>query len=157
MPIDLFSIAASLMQNYGLGGLFLVLFFSASLLPFPSEPILVLALKLWSAEQIFFVTLAASTIAAFINYLVGLKGFHTFLAKRDPKGEKKAEKLFEKYGWPVLLASPWIPFIGDLMPVVAGTLNMDWRKFLAVIIVARAIKTIAVLWFGQALLGWAGF
>ncbi len=154
--IDLFATAVLILQNYGLFGLFTALFFSASLLPFPSEPVLVLALKLWSAEQIFAIAIAASTIAAFINYAVGLKGIHTFLAKRDPKGERNAEKLFEKWGWPVLIASPWIPFIGDLMPLVAGTLNMDWKKFLIVIVIARAIKTIAVLWFGQALFGWTG-
>ena len=156
MPIDLFALSVTLLQQYGLFGLFLVLFFSASLLPFPSEPILVLGLKIWSAETIFIITLVASTLAALINYAVGLKGIHTFLVKRDPKGERKAEKLFEKWGWPILLASPWIPFIGDLMPLVAGTLSMDWRKFLAVIIIGRAIKTIAVLWFGQALFGWTG-
>lgn len=156
MAIDLFAIASMLLQNYGLAGLFLILFFSASLLPFPSEPFLILGLKIWSAEQIFIVTLVASTLAAFINYFIGLKGIHTFLAKRDPKGERKAEKLFEKWGWPVLIASPWLPFIGDLMPVVAGTLSMDWKKFLVVIIAARAVKTIAVLWFGQALFGWIG-
>jgi len=155
MVLD-FNSAVLLLQNYGLGGLFIVLFLSASLIPFPSEPILVLALKLWSAEQIFLVTIIASTISASVNYLVGLKGIHVFLVKRDPKGEKKAEKLFEKWDWPVLLASPWIPFIGDLMPLVAGTLSMSWRKFLIVIIAARAVKTIAVLWFGNALFSFLG-
>lgn len=156
MPLDLFVLATALLQQYGLLGLFLVLFFSASLLPFPSEPFLILGLKIWSAETIFVVTVVASTLAALINYAVGLKGVHTFLVKRDPKGEHKAEKLFEKWGWPVLLASPWLPFVGDLLPLVAGTLNMDWRKFLVVIIIGRAIKTVAVLWFGQALFGLTG-
>ena len=156
MVLDL-AAAVMLLQYYGLGGLFIVLFLSASLLPFPSEPVLILALKLWSVEQILLVTLVASTLSASINYIVGLKGIHVFLVQRDPKGEKKAEKWFEKFGWPVLLASPWIPFIGDLMPIVAGTLGMDWKKFLVVIIAARAIKTVAVLWFGSVLFGFFGF
>ncbi|MFH1056414.1 MAG: VTT domain-containing protein [Candidatus Micrarchaeota archaeon] len=151
-----FNSAVVLLQSYGLAGLFIVLFLSASLLPFPSEPVLILALKLWSAEQIFLVTLIASTLSASINYIVGLKGIHVFLVQRDPKGEKKAEKWFEKYGWPVLLASPWIPFIGDLIPVVAGTLGMNWKKFLVIILAGRAIKTIAVLWFGNALFAFIG-
>lgn len=151
MAFDWLVVALSLLQNYGLIGLFVILFLSASLLPFPSEPELILALKLWPLEQIFVVTLLASTLAAYINYLVGLKGLHTFLVKRDPKDEKKAEKLFEKWGWPVLFLSPWIPFIGDLIPLVAGTLNMSWKKFLVVIIAGRAFKTIAILWFGSLL------
>jgi len=146
--VDLVALSVSLLQSYGIYGLFLVTFLSASLLPFPSEPVLVLALKLWSVEQIFWVVMLSSAIAAFINYVVGLKGLHSFFVKRDPRGEKKAEKWFAKWGSPVLLASPWIPFIGDLFPVVAGTLEMDWKRFLFWIILARAIKTIAVLWFG---------
>ncbi len=157
MAFDFLVLALSLLHSYGMLGLFVVLFLSASLLPFPSEPELILALKLWSPEQILIIAVVASTLAAAINYLVGLKGFHTFLVKRDPKDEKKAKKLFEKYGWPVLFLSPWIPFIGDLVPLVAGTLAMDWKKFLIVIIAGRAVKTIAILWFGQILFSYLGF
>ena len=156
MVLDL-ATGVMLLQNYGLAGLFIVLFLSASLLPFPSEPILVLALKVWPLEQIFLIAIVASTLSAFINYAVGLKGIHTFLVQRDPKHEKQAEKWFKKWGWPVLLLSPWIPFVGDLIPIVAGTLAMDWKHFLVVIVAGRAIKTLAILWFGQALFGILGF
>ena len=152
-----FQTGVMLLQNYGLLGLFIVLFLSASLLPFPSEPILILSLKLWPSHVIFLVAVIASTISAYINYYVGVKGIHTFLAKRDAKDEKKAEKWFKKFGWPVLFASPWIPFVGDLIPIVAGTLNMNWKQFLAVIITGRAVKTIAVIWLGQSLFSFAGF
>ncbi len=154
--VDLFSLAISLLQNYGIYGLFTVTFLSASLFPFPSEPVLVLALKLWPAEQIFWVVMLSSTVAAFINYLVGLKGLRWFFVKRDPEGERKAERWFDKWGWPILIASPWIPFLGDLFPVAAGTLKMGWKKFLVLIILARAIKTVSVLWFGEALFKIAG-
>ena len=154
--MDFYAIGLSLFHSYGLVGLFIILFLSASLLPFPSEPFLILGLKFWSPYELFALALVASTLSAAINYYVGLKGVHFFLVDRDPKGERKAEKWFAKWGWPVLLASPWIPFIGDLMPVVAGTLNMGWKKFLIVIVAARSIKTIAVLWFGVFLLKFLG-
>jgi len=34
------------------------------------------------------------------------------------------------------------------MPVVAGTLETNWKKFLVLIVAARIIKTVAVVWLG---------
>jgi len=149
--VDLVAIGVATLQAYGLLGLGVIAFFSASLLPFPSEPVLVLAAKYCDFWSIVAVVTVASTLAALINYYVGLKGIHSFFVKRDPRGEKKAEGWFGKWGSIVLVASPWIPFIGDLMPVVAGTLSMGWKKFLVLIVAARIIKTVAVVWFGEQL------
>ncbi|VVB68341.1 SNARE associated Golgi protein [Candidatus Norongarragalina meridionalis] len=149
--VDLVAIGVSVLQTYGLAGLAVVAFFSASLLPFPSEPIIVLASKYFDFWSIVAVVTVASTIAAYINYYVGLKGIHSFLVKRDPQGEHKAEGWFKSWGSIVLVVSPWVPFVGDLIPVAAGTLEMDWKKFLVLIVIARIIKTAAVVWFGQQL------
>lgn len=148
----MFESLVGLLPAYGLLGLFLICFFSASLLPFPSEPAIVLALKFFDPYSIFLIVLISSTLAASINYFIGLKGLRVFFVKRDPADEKKAEKWFEKWGAPALLASTWLPFIGDLFPLVAGTLGMKWQKFLFLIVVARVIKTIAVIFFGFELL-----
>ena len=147
----------ALLQNYGLVGLFLVCFFSASLLPFPSEPIIIIAAKFFDPISIMVVVLVSSTIAAYINYWIGYRGLHPFILKREEQEEHKAEKWIRKWGAPILLASPWIPFIGDLFPVAAGTLKMPPRTFLVWIILARVIKTAAVLAFALGLfklLGW---
>ncbi|MFH0835313.1 MAG: VTT domain-containing protein [Candidatus Micrarchaeota archaeon] len=149
--MDLVAIGVATLQAYGLLGLGVIAFFSASLLPFPSEPVLVLAAKYYDFWSIVAVVTVASTLAALINYYVGLRGIHSFFVKRDPRGEKKAEGWFRKWGSAVLVASPWVPFVGDLIPVVAGTLEMDWKKFLALIVAARIIKTVAVVWFGAQL------
>lgn len=142
---------SSLIYSHGLAGLFAVCFFSASLIPFPSEPIIMLATKFFDPLAILVVVTISSTLAAFINYWIGLKGLHPFFLKRDPVDEKKAERWFAKWGAPTLVASPWIPFIGDLFPVAAGTLEMSAPKFLFWIIVARVVKTLAVMWFGITL------
>ncbi len=144
MP-DYYAILSSLVYSHGLLGLFAIAFLSASLLPFPSEPVIILATKYFDPLVIILVVTIASTLAAFINYYVGFKGLRHFLVKRDKQSENKAEKWFKKWGAPVLIASPWIPFIGDLFPVAAGTLKMDWKKFLAYIIIARVVKTAAVI------------
>ena len=147
----------ALLTSYGLIGLFLVCFFSASVLPFPSEPIIVIAAKFFDPISILAVVLVSSTIAAYINYWVGYRGLHPFLVKREEQEEHKAEKWIRKWGAPILLASPWIPFIGDLFPVAAGALKMPARTFLFWIITARIIKTLAVIGFALGLfklLGW---
>lgn len=149
--MDYVAALTALIYSHGLLGLALVAFFSASLLPFPSEPVIVLAAKSFDPLSIIIVVTVASTLAASINYFVGLKGVRTFLVKRDEKGELRAEKWFHKWGPLALVASPWIPFIGDLFPVVAGTLALDWKKFLGYIIVARVLKTVGVILFALEL------
>ncbi|PIO05920.1 hypothetical protein COT29_03585 [Candidatus Micrarchaeota archaeon CG08_land_8_20_14_0_20_59_11] len=146
--MDLVAIGVAALQAYGLLGLGVFAFFSASLIPFPSEPMLIIAAKYYDFWSIVAVVTVASTLAACVSYYVGLKGLHSFLVKRDPHGEKKAEGWFAKWGSAVLIASPWVPFIGDLMPVVAGTLETNWKKFLVLIVAARIIKTVAVVWLG---------
>jgi len=73
------------------------------------------------------------------------------LAKREPKKEKEARKLLDKYGSLVLLAAPWIPFIGDPIMIVVGALRMDFKKFAMLTFVARAIKTAALIFFSVKL------
>ncbi len=143
--VDYYALLTSLVYSHGLLGLFAIAFLSASLLPFPSEPVIILATKFFDPLTIILVVTIASTLAALINYYVGFKGLRHFLVKRDEKGEVKAEKWFKKWGTPVLIASPWIPFIGDLFPVAAGTLKMSWKKFLFYILIARIVKTAAVI------------
>ncbi|NUN11814.1 DedA family protein [Candidatus Micrarchaeota archaeon] len=151
--IDLVALGIQLVQNYGLIGLFLIAFFSASLLPFPSEPVILIASKLWGFWEILVIVTFASTIAAVINYYVGLKGIRFFLTPRDKKRETQARELIQKYGIPALIASPWIPFIGDLFPVAAGFMKMDFKHFMIAIVIARVLKTVVILYAGFALFG----
>ncbi|MEM0475914.1 MAG: VTT domain-containing protein [Candidatus Norongarragalinales archaeon] len=150
--------ATAILYGYGLFGLFLVCFFSASLFPFPSEPVIVLAVAAkFDLAAIFIVVLASSTIAAYVNYWIGLHGLHPLLMKKEEKEEHEAEKWIRRWGAPILVASPWIPFIGDLFPVAAGALKMSWQKFLFWIIVARTVKTAGVIAFALGLfklIGW---
>ena len=147
--IDLVSVISA--QGSALG-LFLVAFLAASILPFPSEPAAVLALKYIHPAVIFIVMVIGGTLGAVFNYYIGLKGIHNWLAKRNPKDEKKAEDTINRHGEIGLMLVPWIPFVGDPMTIVAGALKMRFRKFLFWMIISRAVKTIALIWFGEKLL-----
>jgi len=85
----------------------------------------------------------------FINYIIGIKGIN-WLIKRKFEDEKKLEIWFSKYGIFVLLAVPWIPFIGDPLTVVAGALKMDIKKFILWITIGKAIKISVVIYVAMS-------
>ncbi len=140
-------------EQLGLVGLFLNTVLSASILPLPSEPSILLAAKFFNIYSVFIVTVIGGFIGAVSNYYIGLKGLHNFFVKREPKKEKEAQKLLDRYGSLVLLAAPWIPFVGDPIMIVVGALKMNFKKFALLAIVARAIKTAALIFFSVSLFG----
>ena len=46
-----------------------------------------------------------------------------------------------------MLVSPWIPFAGDLVPIVAGIEEYNPTTFLIIMFVAKTIKGTAVVYF----------
>jgi len=141
-------------RSSGILGLFLLNLGSASLLPFPSEPAIVFSLKFFSPVVVFVVSLLGSICGGVSNYYIGLKGIHSFIAKRNPKREKKAEKWFNKWGPAILLIAPWVPFVGDPLLIVAGTLKVRLKKFLIFSTIGKTLKTFAVVVLGEMLLGY---
>lgn len=140
-----------LVHEYGLLGLFLINILSASILPFPSEPSIIAFLKFFPAQEVFIAAFSGSMIGGITNYFIGLKGVHNWLVKRSPEEEAKLEKWFNKYGMFVLIAAPWIPFVGDPLLIVAGASGMELKKFLLWVSAAKIIKILAVIMFGEAL------
>ncbi len=137
--------------QWGLLGVTAATALSDSIVPVPAWPVIGIAVKFFDPVLVFFAALAGSMIGMTTNYYIGYKGIRNWLVCRNPKEEKKARKWFDKWGVIVLLTLTWIPFIGDPITIVAGTLRMPFKKFFAYILVAKiwtiaAIITIA--WFG---------
>jgi membrane protein DedA with SNARE-associated domain len=59
-----------------------------------------------------------------------------------------------KYGAIVLIISPWIPFIGDLAPLVAGVEKYEFRRFLILISIAKIIKSIGIIYLSIRIIDW---
>ncbi len=125
---------------------------SASIIPFPSDPVIAGAAALFSPFLVFLVSTAGGISGSAVNYFIGLKGLHRFVEK-DKKFEKKAEEKFEKWGPAILVVAPWIPFFGDPLTIVAGSLKMPFKRFFITVTVGRAIKTAALVLLGEALMG----
>ncbi|MFA4946442.1 MAG: VTT domain-containing protein [Candidatus Micrarchaeia archaeon] len=151
--MDFTAFLTSIFYTYGLLGLGMVCFLSVSILPWPSEPFIIIATQLYDPWAVFGVVLVASVLSSTVNYWVGLKGIRVFFVKRDPGGEEKAYEWFDRWGSWALLFGPWLPFVGDVFPLAAGTVKMEAPKFFLVMVLARTIKTAAMVWFGVALSG----
>jgi len=136
-----------LIISYGLIGLFIVCFASSSILPFPAEPGIILAISIFDVVYVFIFAFFGSVSGAILNYVIGLKGIHG-IVKRNVKKEKELEKWFNKYGGIILILVPWLPFIGDPLTIVAGALKMRFEKFLLWISIGKFIKIFLVIFVG---------
>jgi len=139
----------NLLVEFGLIGLLLATFISASIIPFPAEPAIFAALTFYTPILVFFISLLGGILGSLFNYYIGDRGLRWFLIKRSPEQEKKARKWFNKWGPHILLVSLWIPFIGDAFSVVAGTVKMEFRKFFFYIAIARVIKLLIIVLAGN--------
>ncbi|MFZ3170256.1 MAG: VTT domain-containing protein [Candidatus Methanoperedens sp.] len=140
---------------YGMVGLFIVSFLS-SLIPIPTEAVVFGLLGAGGDSGIIFIILTlGSILGAFLGYLIGKHGLTKLI--RSYKNEEKQEqtnRYFLKYGAFLLLVSPWIPFVCNLAPVVAGIQNYDSKRFLILISIANIIKCFAIVYLSITIIDW---
>ena len=142
----------STIQDYGIIGLFLNSFLSATAIPLPTE-ILTSALLLGGESQILvgIALVLGSTIGGVLNYFIGLGG-NTLLTKfKKKEDQKKVEKknkdnkLLETFGWGAVFFAAWIPVVGDLILISAGAKKMKFSKFVIFMVSGKTFKTIVVV------------
>ena len=133
--------------NYGLLELFLAAT-TSSVLPIPTEPTIALLLsENVSPLVILLVLIPASVLGASVGYLLGKYGIRRIIPFHNPEREKRVRDWFGKYGAALLIVSPWIPFAGDLVPIVAGIEEYNPTTFIIFMFVAKAIKGTAIVYF----------
>jgi membrane protein YqaA with SNARE-associated domain len=129
-------------------GLFGAAFLSATVFPFQSELIL---FGMLGAEhyQLWLLVLVASVgniLGSCVNWFLGR--FIALLEDRrwfplSKEQVARAEGWYHKYGrWSLLLS--WVPIIGDPLTIVAGVLREPFPVFLALIVVAKTARYVAV-------------
>jgi membrane protein YqaA with SNARE-associated domain len=109
----------SLTSTAGLAGLFLVSFFSATVLPGGSELALLALIKISPAQ-----TGEAFLLATLGNTLGGMVTYWMARALPRPKDPRRLA-LAQRYGAPVLVLA-WAPVIGDALCGAAGWLRLPW-------------------------------
>lgn len=139
----------------GLIGLFINSLLS-SVIPIPTELTTSgLLLAGQSKMAIFTVLVSGSILGGFIAYYIGYGGVRFlkwFWKKPNKKDENRSTSLLKKYGWVILFISPWIPIIGDSIPIIAGATKYNFRLFSIIIILGKVVKGVAIVFFGSLIL-----
>jgi membrane-associated protein len=93
---------------------------------------------------LIFLIFLAAFIGDQVGYVLGRKIGRPYLDKRkSPKVQKmiiRSEKFYEKYGWWSVVIARYFPWIRTFVPPIAGTVKMNYYKFLS----ANALG--ALLW-----------
>jgi membrane protein YqaA with SNARE-associated domain len=122
--------------------LFLVAFGAATLLPLGSEALFLYDLE--AGESFFLLWLFASvgnTLGSMVNYWLGLKG-EVYLERKgylSVEKMQKAKHFFDRYGGLTLLLS-WVPIIGDPLTFIAGVLRYNFKWFIIIVFIAKAMR-----------------
>jgi len=144
--------------QFGYLGLFLVSFLSATLLPLASE-VFVLAMPPLGYDRwlIIVVATAGSFLGSLVNYYVGHKGGDFVLSRyiqMKPQTLARAQQFYQRWG-PIALFFSWVPFIGDPLTAVAGTLKLDIRIFTFWVIFGKSLRYLVLLGIASRLLNYA--
>ncbi len=141
--------------KYGLLGLFINGMFS-SFIPIPTE-VTTSALLLGGINEmdVFLVLNIGSIIGGFIAYYIGynVKLLRRFGKTPEKKYETKSISLMNRYGWTaIIFFSPWMPVIGDVASIVAGSQKFDLKKYTVAMIAGKTIKALAIVYFSSWIL-----
>lgn len=147
----------TLFVKYGLLGLFFNGVFS-SFLPIPTE-ITVSALILGGIDtfDIFVILVVSSIIGGYVAYYIGFNArlLKKFRKTPEKKYEQKSINLMTRYGWAtIIFFSPWIPIIGDVVSIIAGTKKYDIVKYSIFMTTGKAVKAVAVVFGSVHFLHW---
>ena len=120
-------------------------FAAATILPLSSELPLALAVRrsgAWLTPVI--VATAGNYLGACTTYF--LARYATDRALPEPsRRTAHATALISRYGPPALLLS-WVPFVGDVLVVLAGVAHMPLGRFSLWTLVGKAARYAAVAW-----------
>ncbi len=129
------------LHHYGVIAVFLILTFESCGMPLPGESLLVVAAILsgrgdFSFPSLFFSAWAGAVLGDNIGYLIGRMLGHDLLWRYGRKVGLNAERLgkvqaiFARYGPLTVGFARFVTVLRQLNGVFAGTVRMDWRRFL---------------------------
>ena len=137
-----------IIDNFGLLGLLLFSFFSATVLPVSSEAALAaaLALKMPVIPALAYATIGNCAGVVF-NYWVGSKVEDKLLHQHlQKKPLARAYNIMQRWGkWSLLLS--WLPVIGDPITYLAGALRINFYLFIFIASSLRFLRYLVIAGF----------
>src|SRR5437660_6050043 len=146
----------TLFLKYGLLGLFFNGMFS-SFIPIPTEAtISALLLGGINPVDVFLVLTIGSIIGGYIAYYIGYNGRLIRRLKKTPeKYKQKSINIMTKYGWvTIIFFSPWLPILGDVVSIIAGTKRYDIVKYTIAMSTGKTVKAAAIVFLSSQFLHW---
>ena len=128
--------------------LFTVSFLVATIIPFGSEMYFATLLAMGNYNSLLLLTVASigNILGSVFNWICGYYAAYFIQKKWFPINQNqidKATKFFSKYGkWSLLLA--WVPFVGDPLTFVAGTLRYSIIPFVVLVSIGKVGRYIAI-------------
>ncbi|PCH84072.1 MAG: hypothetical protein COB26_03725 [Piscirickettsiaceae bacterium] len=125
----------TLVESYGVLGLFISAFISSTLAPGGSEAVLAYLISEDKHDSLFLVLMATvgNTLGALTTYYLGYIAALTASSKHlNKKYFAKAHEGIQRYGSVALILS-WLPIIGDVLCLAAGWVRLDFFKSLCFI------------------------
>lgn len=138
--------------QYGLLGLGSASFLSATLIPLSSEALLIAAITVGiPIIPAFAVCSLGNCLACLLNY--GLGAWLRIPMTTRLGGSKSGQRAIawmERWGHWSLLGS-WLPFVGDPLTIVAGTVRVQFAWFIVIVCGLRVMRFVVTLYGAQAL------
>jgi membrane protein YqaA with SNARE-associated domain len=142
----------------GLGGLFLIAFVAATVLPAQSEAALVALLVAGAQSPVLLVAVASlgNVLGAVVNWALG-RGVERFKDRRwfpaSPAALDRATGWYRRWGrWSLLLS--WAPIGGDALTVAAGVLREPLWSFVLLVAIAKTARYIVLAAATLGVIGW---
>ena len=156
---DTFTNLQKLADDYGLLGVFVVMFVGGTLFPLPVDAFYIGLVKLATNPwPLIFASVIASFFSGIVNYYIGYflqdKIFGRFVKKEHLE---KTKKIFDKYGPVGIIVFGAIPLspVEDPISLFCGLVKMNVKKFALYWLVSRALSftilTIAALYLNFGL------
>ena len=84
---------------------------------------------------LIFAVLLAAFVGDQVGYVIGRKVGRPYLEKHKSKRMQKmlirSEKFYARYGWWSVVIARYIPWVRTFVPPIAGTVKMNYYKFLS--------------------------
>ena len=135
---------------------FLSAFLAGSIAPTASEGVLVWAIVVEEAPIVLAVLFATigNTFGGWTNYLIGCLGRAIVRrrgvtrqknsnAKKNSRAYDIASKWLARYG-PLALLFTWLPLVGDLLCLIAGSTGVRWSVFLILSGLGRSLRYLTI-------------
>lgn len=135
--------------SLGYLGILIATFLAATILPAPSEIIIIVAFQAeLTVPYVIIIATIGNSLGSFTNYYIGRFGVKLLNSKNKIFKEKRKQywiKKSDKYGyWLGILA--WLPIVGDPLIILLGTLKVKYKPLFITITAGKLIRYLIITW-----------